>query len=118
MTIDQQIKRYQNDMTMEAKHALRMIEVRMHAYLSSKRQRTIMKWGQCKVMNIKCVTHVTKQDKELPMTRMALQSNLFLRKTSPMLGPHPNSIYFCMNQFHKFHHLELQNLIHAYFKIF
>ena len=35
-----------------------------------------------------------------------------------MLGPHQSPIYFCMDQFHKFHHLELQNLIHAYFKTF
>ena len=33
-----------------------------------------------------------------------------------MLGTHQSPIYFCMNQFHKFHHLDLRNLILAYFK--
>ena len=33
-----------------------------------------------------------------------------------MLGPQQSPIYFCMNQFHKFHRLELRNLILAYFK--
>ena len=35
-----------------------------------------------------------------------------------MLGLHQSSIYFCMNPFYKFHHLELHNLIHVYFKTF
>ena len=35
-----------------------------------------------------------------------------------MWGPHQSPFYFCMNWFHKFHHLELWNLISAYFKTF
>ena len=35
-----------------------------------------------------------------------------------MLGPHQSPFYFCINQFHKSHHLELRNLIHIYFKTF
>ena len=42
----------------------------------------------------------------------------FQSKHSLMLGPHKSPFYFCINQFHKSHHLELRNLIHIYFKTF
>ena len=32
------------------------------------------------------------------------------------VGPDQSPIYFCINQFCKFHHLKLQNWIYAYFK--
>ena len=33
-----------------------------------------------------------------------------------MCGAPTKACLFCMNQFHKFHHLELRNLILTYFK--
>ena len=33
-----------------------------------------------------------------------------------MLSLHQRPFYFCMNQFHKFHHSELRNWIYVYLK--
>ena len=58
-------------------------------------------------MNTMYVTHATKQSKKLLDITLHFTQSYFCFKTSLMLGPHQSPIYFCMNQFHKFHHLKL-----------
>ena len=86
-------------------------------------QRAIMRYKKYEVsaqlMNIKYGSYAfTEQNMKSPMIHIALHSKLIFifNKTSLMLDPHQIPFYFCMNQFRKFHHLESQNLIHAYFK--
>ena len=46
------------------------------------------------------------------------QINQSINHKITYVGPPPKPVYFCMNQFRKFHHSELQNLILAYFKTY
>ena len=64
------------------------------------------------------ITYVIKQDKESINSTHSLsfKFTLILKKIYLMSGPHHSSFYSCMNQFHKFHHLELWNLILTYYK--
>ena len=64
------------------------------------------------------VTYVIEQDKEsINSTRsLSFKFTLILKKIYLMSGPYHSPFYSCMNQFHKFHHLELHNLILTYFK--
>ena len=63
------------------------------------------------------VTYVTKQDKESINSTHSLsfKFTLILKKIYLMSSPTIARL-FCMNQFHKLHHLELRNLILTYFK--
>ena len=69
-------------------------------------------------MNTKYVTHIIEPDENPLIVRTTLHSKFIfiLTKIYLMLGPHQCLFYFCMNQFHGFHHLELQNMIIAYLK--
>ena len=88
------------------------------AYLSIKRSMcSHKKLGQCTIKSIN-ITHMSLNQAQ-KSSHVTIHSNWFfiLKKILWCRAP-TKALLFCMNQFHKFHHLELRNLILAYLKHF